>query len=194
MAGILISLGAAAFLLSDCDTEGAFLFSIGLTSVILLDAKLFTGKIGYVDSRKKLIESLIILGINLITALICGIIFYYIKGSRGINTPALYQSLWHNKLVKDWYEILFDGICCGICIYLSVEMYTKTKSIFVIVLGVLVFILSGFEHCIADIFYMGATMSFDLKSILYLLIIIVGNAIGSLLIRFLQLHFKLHWW
>ena len=69
-------------------------------------------------------------------------------------------------------------------------MYKKTGSIFVIVLGVLVFILSGFEHCIADIFYLSASMSFDLKSILYILIAIIGNSIGSLLIRFLQLNFR----
>lgn len=183
LAGLLISLGATAFLTADNKTVGALLFSIGLTAVILLEANLYTGKIGYVNSKAKLISAALILIQNLLVALVCGLIFYSTKNN-------ICENLWLNKLTKSWYEFLFDSIGCGICIYLSVELYKKTSSIFVIVLGVLVFILSGFEHCIADIFYLSASMSFDLKSILYILIAIIGNSIGSLLIRFLQLNFR----
>ena len=183
LAGLLISLGATAFLTVDNKTVGALLFSIGLTAVILLEANLYTGKIGYVNSKAKLISAVLILIQNLLVALVCGLIFYSTKNNGCEN-------LWLNKLTKSWHEFLFDSIGCGICIYLSVELYKKTGSIFVIVLGVLVFILSGFEHCIADIFYLSASMSFDLKSILYILIAIIGNSIGSLLIRFLQLNFR----
>ena len=183
LAGLLISLGATAFLTADNKTVGALLFSIGLTAVILLEANLYTGKIGYVNSKAKLISAALILIQNLLVALVCGLIFYSTKNN-------ICENLWLNKLTKSWYEFLFESIGCGICIYLSVELYKKTGSIFVIVLGVLVFILSGFEHCIADIFYLSASMSFDLKSILYILIAIIGNSIGSLLIRFLQLNFR----
>ena len=183
LAGLLISLGATAFLTVDNKIVGALLFSIGLTAVILLEANLYTGKIGYVNSKAKLISAALILIQNLLVALVCGLIFYSTKNN-------ICENLWLNKLTKSWYEFLFDSISCGICIYLSVELYKKTGSIFVIVLGVLVFILSGFEHCIADIFYLSASMSFDLKSILYILIAIIGNSIGSLLIRFLQLNFR----
>ena len=183
LAGLLISLGATAFLTADNKTVGALLFSIGLTAVILLEANLYTGKIGYVNSKAKLISAALILIQNLLVALVCGLIFYSTKNN-------VCENLWLNKLTKNWHEFLFDSIGCGICIYLSVELYKKTGSIFVIVLGVLVFILSGFEHCIADIFYLSASMSFDLKSILYILIAIIGNSIGSLLIRFLQLNFR----
>ena len=183
LAGLLISLGATAFLTVDNKIVGALLFSIGLTAVILLEANLYTGKIGYVNSKAKLISAALILIQNLLVALVCGLIFYSTKNN-------ICENLWLNKLTKSWYEFLFDSIGCGICIYLSVELYKKTGSIFVIVLGVLVFILSGFEHCIADIFYLSAWMSFDLKSILYILIAIIGNSIGSLLIRFLQLNFR----
>ena len=183
LAGLLISLGATAFLTVDNKTVGALLFSIGLTAVILLEANLYTGKIGYVNSKAKLISAALILIQNLLVALVCGLIFYSTKNN-------VCENLWLNKLTKSWHEFLFDSIGCGICIYLSVELYKKTGSIFVIILGVLVFILSGFEHCIADIFYLSASMSFDLKSILYILTAIIGNSIGSLLIRFLQLNFR----
>ena len=183
LAGLLISLGATAFLTAGNKIVGALLFSIGLTAVILLEANLYTGKIGYVNSKAKLISAALILIQNLLVALVCGLIFYSTKNN-------ICENLWLNKLTKSWHEFLFDSIGCGICIYLSVELYKKTGSIFVIVLGVLVFILSGFEHCIADIFYLSASISFDLKSILYILTAIIGNSIGSLLIRFLQLNFR----
>lgn len=183
LAGLLISLGATAFLTADNKIVGALLFSIGLTAVILLEANLYTGKIGYVNNKMKLIDAVVILILNLLAASICGLIFYSTKNN-------ICGNLWLDKLTKSWHEFLFDSIGCGICIYLSVELYKKTGSIFVIVLGVLVFILGGFEHCIADIFYLNAAMSFDLKSILYILIAIIGNSVGSLLIRFLQLNFK----
>lgn len=152
LAGLLISLGATAFLTVDNKIVGALLFSIGLTAVILLEANLYTGKIGYVNSKAKLISAALILIQNLLVALVCGLIFYSTKNNGCEN-------LWLNKLTKSWHEFLFDSIGCGICIYLSVELYKKTGSIFVIVLGVLVFILSGFEHCIADIFYLSASKS-----------------------------------
>ena len=183
LAGLLISLGATAFLTAGNKIVGALLFSIGLTAVILLEANLYTGKIGYVNSKAKLISAALILIQNLLVALVCGLIFYSTKNN-------ICENLWLNELTKSWHEFLFDSIGCGICIYLSVELYKKTGSIFVIVLGVLVFILSGFEHCIADIFYLSASISFDLKSILYILTAIIGNSIGSLLIRFLQLNFR----
>ena len=50
----------------------------------------------------------------------------------------------------------------------------------------MVFILAGWNHCIADCFYMAAGAS-SVLAIPYLLVVIVGNSIGSLLIRGLQI-------
>ena len=58
LAGMLIAVAGAVFL--SCQTmipdksiakvAGSFLFSIGLIGVLVLEADLFTGKIGYVDT------------------------------------------------------------------------------------------------------------------------------------------------
>ena len=58
LAGMLIAVAGAVFL--SCQTMipdksiakvvGSFLFSIGLIGVLVLEADLFTGKIGYVDT------------------------------------------------------------------------------------------------------------------------------------------------
>ena len=71
LAGVLIGLAACIF--AGCNSAiqapwgkvlGASLFSIGLISVIFLEAFLFTGKIGYVDSKEKTIDVIIGLAFN----------------------------------------------------------------------------------------------------------------------------------
>ncbi len=47
-AGIMISIGGAAFLSCENRYVGAFLFCVGLISVVALGFNLYTGKIGYV--------------------------------------------------------------------------------------------------------------------------------------------------
>lgn len=93
LAGLLISLGATAFLTADNKIVGALLFSIGLTAVILLEANLYTGKIGYVNNKMKLVDAAVILILNLLAASICGLIFYSAKNN-------ICENLWLNKLTK----------------------------------------------------------------------------------------------
>lgn len=155
---------------------GSAMFSIGLVAVVILEANLFTGKVGYIDNRTKIIEGLIILVVNLCISFLVGLTF---KGFVGVSNAM------DSRLAKSWYRILVDGIGCGICIYIAVEGYRKTKSLIPVILGVMAFILGGFEHCIADAFYFGAS-ELSWIGLGYVGISIVGNSIGSLLTRWLQ--------
>lgn len=184
LAGLLIGLASVIFVLVNNSIPdpygkivGSFLFSIGLISVILLDTFLFTGKIGYVNSKEILKNVLIGLLFNIVVAFIVGLIFRLINGVNEI---------YDSRTLKEWYKILFDSIGCGALIYLAVELYKKKNNLLLIVLPVMAFILAGFEHSIADACYLGMS-KITLKGILYLLIIIVGNAFGSLLIRLIQI-------
>ena len=49
------------------------------------------------------------------------------------------------------------------------------------------FILSGFEHSIADMFYFFTARIFSLKMLVFLLIVILGNTVGGLLFPMLTL-------
>lgn len=49
---------------------------------------------------------------------------------------------------------------------------------------VIVFILCGFEHCVANMFYFSVARSWSFKTILYTFIMILGNSIGSIFIAF----------
>lgn len=177
LAGLLIAFAGALFLQCDNKIMGSLLFSLGLVGVILLEANLYTGKIGYVDSWKAFGTMLLMLLINLVIAFLVGLLFRTCIGMA----PAA-----DARLLKEWYRILWDAIICGMCVFLSVELYKRTKNIFIIMLPVIAFILTGGEHCIAYTFYMGAGVdTLSLMSFGYLGLMIVGNSVGAILLRLL---------
>jgi len=45
-----------------------------------------------------------------------------------------------------------------------------------------VFILAGFEHSIADMFYFCAGGQFTLEALVFILVVILGNAVGGIII------------
>ena len=54
------------------------------------------------------------------------------------------------------------------------------------ILCVMTFILGGFEHSIADMAYYGAS-ELTWKGLGYIGLVVLGNSLGSLAIRYLQL-------
>lgn len=190
LAGMLIAVAGAVFL--SCQTMipdksiakvvGSFLFSIGLIGVLVLEADLFTGKIGYVDTWSKLGLASTALVFNLIIAFLIGLLYKGINfSSMSVNGVFPFDS----RLAKEWYQLLFDGFICGVLIYLAVELYKKTKSFIPVIICVMAFILSGAEHSIADAFYLGASQ-LSLVAFGKLGLVIAGNAAGSLTIHWLQ--------
>ena len=51
-----------------------------------------------------------------------------------------------------------------------------------IVLGITVFILASFEHCVANMFYFSIANMWTWKTVLYVLVMIAGNSVGSILL------------
>ena len=188
LAGVLIALAGIVYLSCTDKVVGSFLFSFGLCLVILLEANLYTGKVGYVNSKQDVFDLLIMLGFNLLSAFLVGLI---------VKTGSLHDSA--NAVVSakldvfydTWWITLLKSIGCGICIYGSVEGYKKTKSFIPVILGVMCFILAGFNHVVADAFYIGAARFYWIN-LVYLLLVAVGNAIGSILIRLLQKGWKMN--
>ena len=185
LAGFLISFAGIAYLL--CKEKGlsdvicSLVFSIGLISVIVLESNLYTGKIGYVDSNQKAIDACIILVTNLLTAFLFGLLFRLTYGK--IN-------LMEIKMNKDLERFFADSFFCGVCIYIAVEGYAITKSFIPVIMGVFVFVICGWEHCVADTFYFGAG-DMSPRGLMYLLICILGNSFGSLFCRYFQKYIEI---
>ena len=189
LAGLLIGFAGALYLQCVAHIEnksvgvimGAILFSLGLLSVILFKTNLFTGKVGYITTFREFWQGMIMLVLNLLAAFALGLLYKLCIG----ESAALVS-----RFAKEWYRILFDSVICGMCVFLSVDLYKRTSNIFTIILPVVAFIIFGGEHCIAFAFYIGSA-PFDAetgKALLYLLIMIAGNSIGALLLRALSYH------
>lgn len=181
LAGVLIALAGIVYLNCSDKVVGSFLFSFGLCLVIILEANLYTGKVGYIKSVDDLTDVMMMFGINILSAYLVGLI----SGMGPMHDSA--AAIVTTKLETEWWITLLKSIGCGICIYGSVEGYKKTKSFIPVILGVMCFILAGFNHVVADAFYIGAARFGSLQ---YLLLVAMGNAIGSILIRLLQRGWK----
>ena len=187
LAGVLIALAGVVYLSCTDKVVGSFLFSFGLCLVIILEANLYTGKVGDVNSKRDVFDLLIMLGFNLLSAFLVGLID---KTGSLHNSANSVVSAKLNVFYDTWWITLLKSIGCGMCIYGSVEGYKKTKSFIPVILGVMCFILAGFNHVVADAFYIGAARFYWIN-LVYLLLVAVGNAIGSILIRLLQKGLKI---
>ena len=70
--------------------------------------------------------------------------------------------------------------------YIAVWVYQKKNSIVGILFCIPVFILSGFEHSIADMYYFALARIFTLEAAVYIALVVLGNTAGSLIIPLLM--------
>lgn len=192
LAGFLI--GLAACIYAGCENKivGAGLFSIGLIAVILLGAFLYTGKIGEVCSKETLKYALIGLVFNLIAAFVVGLCFRLSRGPQ----PIIDLRIAVLTSSYGWLKVILRGILTGALIYLAVELFKVSTNcieikgkLILIILPVIAFILAGGYHCIADAAYYGMS-ELSWQGLASIGLTIIGNSIGSLLVRGLQTNFK----
>ena len=183
--GILISIGGAIFLACDVKYVGAFLFSVALLFICHLGYSLYTGKICYMPIKHdKDAFSVLLLGLlgNVIGTTVCGYLIRYALPAIGDTAETICTA----KLEQAFGSTLIRGIFCGILIYLAVEVYKRKNSVLGILICIPVFILSGFEHSIADMFYFAASGIVSLKAFGFIWTVILGNTIGGMLLPFID--------
>lgn len=194
LAGIMIAIGGTVFLSIENKVIGASLFSIGLFGVLIYNLNLYTGKIGYLISNfnLKYIKELIITLIgNFIGACSVGFILRYTRIYDNIYEKAL--NLANIKLSDSIISIFILSIFCGLLMYYAVNGFKKQTDFgkyLVVYLGVAVFILCGFEHCIANMYYFSVADIWSLKTLGYTGIMVLGNSLGSFIIPLCNLVIK----
>lgn len=168
IAGLLIGLGVIINTQTTPPILGAFLFSFGLLTIIQLKLPLYTGKVGFLQDNLALILLFNLLGIGITFAAYC------------ISNPSFYESLAAIaavKFSKGYLQMLFGGIFCGMLIHFAV----KCKVSYLTSMAVIIFILIGAEHCIADFPYLLTVLSID--NVIKFILVILGNSIGAVLIE-----------
>lgn len=86
------------------------------------------------------------------------------------------------KMEDSPLSILILSIFCGLLMYAAVEGHRQTGNPLILFLCVSVFILSGFEHCVANMFYFSLAGMWSLKAAAYLFLMTLGNSLGGMAI------------
>ena len=175
LAGMMIGIGGCVYLGCEVKWVGAILFAVGLFTIFSFRLDLYTGKVGYVfDNDRSYIPYLVVVIIgNFIGCLILGLMMPLDSAS------VLAQGKLDNY---DFLRVLFKGVLCGMLMFIAADCYKNTKSFIATFVCVPVFILAGFEHSIADMFYFCSAGCFSVGSLIFILTVLVGNAIGGFLI------------
>ena len=185
MGGIAISFGGIIYLSLGNPVAGAFLFSLGLFTIYTFGLNLFTGKVCYIPNKKPayLLDVAVVYAGNAVGTVGMGLLVRNTKLSRLVEHG---EEIVHNKLADTLPSTFIMAIFCGIMMCIAVMGFqTIQDSVgkhIALILPVMVFILSGFEHSIADLFYFTVAGVWGAKAVLYSGIIALGNAVGGLLI------------
>ena len=177
-AGMFISFGAFGSQVAAVDAGGeslarfisALVFPIGLFMVIMTGAELFTGNnlivISVLDKKatiKGMLKNWAIsyLG-NFAGSILVAILLTYghaysLFGGRLAQTAV---TAAQNKALMSFPDALFKGILCNILVCIAVWVSYSAEEVAGKIIGlylpILLFVISGFEHCVANMFLVPA--------------------------------------
>ncbi len=186
----------------------ALIFPMGLILVVLLKTELFTGNnllvIPLLKKKIKVKDLLINWGIVYIGNLLGSIILSLLIYKSGVITSnelltATFVSIATKKISLSFISALILGFLCNILVCIAVFLATISKStiekIFVIFIPIFLFIALGFEHSVANMFYLSIASllkNFNIIDLLLnnLLPVTLGNIIGGSLMGLILVYTK----
>lgn len=192
LSGFLIGLGDIVYVVSENHLVGAFLFSLGLLTILIKGYPLYTGRIGFIASLGDLYQPMggmiMMLLVNLLgISLICSL-----ANASRLDLSAV-DAIVPTKFGQSFISTLFLSWGCGGMMYIAVYGWRKYTHPLYVILPIMFFILCGFEHCIANFGYlamwiwrnglsvaMQRVCDLSITTLLNFLIMVVGNALGSL--------------
>lgn len=187
-AGIAIGTAGFGFLASGIQSEtygplvGAVLFSFGLLTVLGYRLKLYTGTAGFINKNETGELFLILLG-NIVGCFIMALMTRL--SPMDMQTAA--KNILELRLGTGALRCGLLAVGCGFIMTTAVQ-FAREKQYLPLLFGVPLFIVCGFPHCVADVFYyMCVPVGFlraDALSIIMLYIsIVLGNLVGCNLYR-----------
>lgn len=185
LAGVAIAIGGTVFLTQDDKVIGAMLFAVGLFTVCTLGFNLFTGKVAYIFDNKPsyALWTLTVWAGNLVGSVLVGLL---LRATRISTLSEKAATISQIKLDDNLLSIFILSIFCNILIVIAVENFSKNPhqvgKYLGIIFGITVFIVSGYEHCVANMFYFTIAGMWTAKTVLYVIVMSLGNTVGAVII------------
>lgn len=191
VAGMFIGIGGSAFLMIENKVVGSIMFAVGLFAICTMGFNLFTGKVCYVfENKLSYLLDLVIIWIGNL----CGTLLIATLESFTRIYPTLQQkalAMCQIKFVDEPISWLILGFFCNILIYLAVDGYKNNPhelgKYLSIIFGVSVFIICGFEHCVADMYYISIANAWTYAhAIEVIAVVTIGNCLGGVFIPLIK--------
>lgn len=190
LAGVSISIGGTVFLSVDSKPLGALLFAVGLFTVCTFGFNLFTGKVCYVFERDLdyAIDLPFIWAGNLAGCWLTAALESLTRSGSALAEKA--AVLCETKLGDNLLSIFILAVFCNILIFIAVDGFNKNPhelgKYLALIFGVVVFILCGLEHCVANMYYFSIAGMWGGKTLMYVLVMTAGNAVGGVILPLLR--------
>lgn len=190
LAGLCISVGGTVYLMSESRILGAALFTVGLFTICVFGFDLFTGKACYLPDRGvKLLPSLLVIWLgNLAGTFLVGTLELCTRNGAALRAAA--ETVAAAKLGDGILSIFILSFFCNMLIYIAVENFARNPhelgKYVALFLGVMGFIFCGFEHCVANMYYFTVAGAWSLRTLGYLAVMSVGNALGGMALHLLK--------
>lgn len=206
-AGVFIGFGSYGFTVATANAGpgfeatlakfmGASVFPVGLMFVVFFGAELFTGNnLLTISLCKKDVgwgEMLRNWGVVWVANLIGSVLLAWLMIQSGLYGEAMIAksiAIAEAKVAIPLTEVIIRAIFCNIFVVLAVWMQAGAKDvagkILAIWFPIMLFVLSGFEHCVANMFFIpmglfaGADITWGQIFINNIIPVTVGNVIGG---------------
>ena len=185
LGGVCIGIGGVVFLSCENKVVGAVFFCLGLFAICTFGFNLFTGKVGYVFEQP-LSYTGFVLSVWLGNLAGTAAVGYAVRATRIAGIAEKAAAMCQVKLEDSLVSLFILSVFCNILMFIAVDGFKNNPhqagKYIGIFLGVTVFILCGFEHCVANMFYFSVANVWSLRTVGYLLVMSVGNACGGVII------------
>lgn len=208
LAGAFIAFGAMFFTLSITGSTlgfgptrliGGLVFSLGLILVVIAGAELFTGNnlivMAWADRKVttgQLLRNWVIVYVANFVGAVATALMVAWSGTLGLGEGAVAETavaIATGKISMTWFEAFFRAILCNalvcLAVWLSMSARRVTGKILAIVFPITAFVALGFEHSVANMYFLplgwllgaeGVTVG---AIIVNLVPVTLGNIIGG---------------
>lgn len=153
---------------------GAVLFSSALLTILYCGLPLYTGRIGQAEG-KDLADMPRLFALNALGALCVALLAVYAVGEETYGTLlAVAQA----KLQQPVPVLCVRSMLCGALMQAAVVGFRKGSEL-LCVFCVAAFVASGFEHSVADVFWIFFSSAGFADAFVFLLLCVVGNGVGA---------------
>ncbi len=176
LSGFLIGFGCLVYVVCENRYIGAFLFALGLLTILIKGYYLYTGRVGdWVPSAT--LKLLVMFCCNGIGAALCSYMFTFTR----LDLSAV-QTIAATKLNDGLLSVFILSLGCGAMMHLAVFNFKQERHPLYVIMPIMFFIICGFEHCVANSGYFAmAKVPLNLDLLIRLALMVIGNGIGSLI-------------